>query len=260
MKTFRYRKTIVVVLAALVALLWAIELYRNDVGLSLLEAMESRGSRVLGTRVDIADANVDRDSGEVSLAGLEVANPGGFSNREMLTVDAVAVHADFGARIIERIRLSGVNALLEFRGARSNFQTVGERIAASDKVEEAAAGDVARQADSEAASAGQADTAGADAPVRDDWVVADVEFVAIHVTVRADWTSEVVDFDAGGLSVSGLDAGTDDLVRAVAARFLHRVLASAAERVDDARLAEALREKARELRADFSASGKPAGD
>lgn len=245
-------KKIIVLLVALVALLWAIQLYKDDAEMSLLEKVESRGSRVLGTRLDVDDAYVDWASGEISLSRLVVANPGGFSNANMISVDAIEARADFESRVIDRVRLSGVDAVIEFRGARSNFETVGDRMAKRAAGDGAAAGN-GQDGEREASDA-STESGAAEAPPRDDWVVESIEFVDIHVRVTADWSSREFDFDAGGLSIESLDAGTDDLVRAVAIRFLDRVLVSAANQAEDDRLKESLMEKAEALRAKQSAA------
>lgn len=248
MKIHKSRKTIIVLLVAVAALLWAIQVYRDDAETLLREAVESRGSRVLGTRVDVGDAAVDLDGGRASLAGLVVANPGGFSDRNMISVETMAVHGDFGDRVIDRVVLSGVDTIIEFRGARSNFETLGDRVASRAADDAAAAGDDDEEAgDEEDVDASGNEGTGKEA-ARDDWQVGSIQVENIRVRVEADWSSDVVDFDAGGLSIDSLDAGTDALARTVLIRFLDRVLMAAAEQVDDDRLREGLMEKARELR------------
>lgn len=247
MKIHKSRKTIIVLLVAVAALLWAIQVYRDDAETLLREAVESRGSRVLGTRVDVGDAAVDLDGGRASLSGLVVANPGGFSNRNMISVETMAVHGDFGDRVIDRVVLSGVDTIIEFRGARSNFETLGDRVASRAADDAAAAGGDEEAGDEEDVDASGDEETGKEA-ARDDWQVGSIQVESIRVRVEADWSSDVVDFDAGGLSIDSLDAGTDALARTVLIRFLDRVLMAAAEQVDDDRLREGLMEKARELR------------
>jgi len=253
------KKSIIVLVVVLAAALWSIQLYREDAAVSLIETMESRGSRVLGTRVDIADAYVDWDSGEVTLSDMVVANPGGFSNRNMINVDTVEARVDAAQRVVERVRFSGVHALIEFRGARSNFEAVGDRVARGAAASGDAAGSAtdtedSGQSDEPAEQDGDSDGGNAS---RDDWRVESVEIAGIQVEVAADWTSDTIEVDAGGLSIDALDAGADDLVRTVAARFLDRALISAAEQVDNERLRESLMDKAEELRAGLQ---RPAED
>lgn len=247
MKVLKTRKSIIVLLVAVIVLFWALQLYRDDAELSLQEEIEARGSRILGTRLNVGAVSVDWGDGKISLSKLVVASPGGFSNRDMISVDKVDGRADFGARVIERLTLSGVSTVIEFRGARSNFETIADRITRRAVGEDAPAGSGQAGAGEEVGDSGEETGAGEESP-RDDWQVENVEFGRIRVRVQADWTSDVLDFDVGGLSIEKLNAGTDDLARVVTVRFLDRVLMSAANQVDDERLQEALMEKAEDLR------------
>ncbi|MDZ7841492.1 MAG: hypothetical protein U5R46_11870 [Gammaproteobacteria bacterium] len=244
-------KTTFVGLLLVAVLLGALELYRDDTEASLGEEIESRGSRLLGTRLDVGDVSLDRGAGRVVLSDLAVANPGGFSSGDMISVESVTMRIDRDGRVIERMTFSGVDAVVEFRGAQGNFETLADRVAkrserATAPPDEADDGGEAEQSTDEAER--EQDDTGAGASARDDWRVNRVEFERIGIRVQADWTSEVLEFDAGGLSVDSLDAGVDDLVRAVAVQFLHRVLVSAADQVDDERLKAGLLDRARALR------------
>lgn len=246
MPILKSKRTIIILLVAAAALLWAIRLYENDAEVSLQEEIESRGSRILGTRVDVGDITVNWNAGRLSLADLSVASPGGFSGQDMISVDSVEADLDFETRVIDRITLRGVEAVIEFRGARSNFQTMGDRVARRSAGDDVAGGSADGGDAGEGDSRPEADAAGGVAP--DDWRVESIEFDGVRVRVQADWTSKAVEFDAGGFSIDALDAGTEDLARAVTVRFLDRVLVSAADRVDNDRLRNALLEKAEALR------------
>lgn len=247
MKFLKTRKSIIVLLVAVVALFWALQLYRDDAELSLREEIEARGSRILGTRLKVGAVSLDWSGGRISLSELVVASPGGFSSPDMISVNRVDGRADFGARVIDRLTLGGVNAVIEFRGASSNFETIADRIArrAADGGTAGGSGqaDVAEQADDP-----EDETEAGEPSPRDDWQVEHVEFSGVRVRIQADWTSEVLDFEVGDFAIEGLNAGTDDLARAVTARFLDQVLVAAADQVDDERLRETLMEKAGDLR------------
>jgi hypothetical protein len=254
MKLLKSKKGLIVLAVAVVLVIWAVSLVRDDIEVSLVEQIETRGSRILGARVNVVGASVDWAAGDVSLSKLVVASPGGFSNQDMISVDTVDARAGLDARRIERVTLRGVDVLVEFRGAKSNFETVSDRIARRAARDDAGDGSgwdaVDRETtESESESEGDEGTVTDEDQPRDDWRVDEVVFEDIQVRVQADWSSKVIDIDAGDLSIANLDAGTDDLVRAVSLRFVHRVLASAAEQVDDERLRKALMEKAEDLRA-----------
>lgn len=233
----------VLLVLALVAVgvMYALE---DDLSSSMIETVEARASRVLGTRVDVSDARVDWDAGTVSLSGLVVANPGGFSNQDMISVDEIDARLEPGARVVKEVALHGVRAVVEFRGSRSNFEAIDARIADSAETATATAKDDAGEA--AAADAGKADVESA-AESRAGWRVERIAVDGVQVSVQADWTSKVFEMKTAGLVMESLDAGTDDLVRAVATRFLYQVLATAARDVDDHRLREILQRKAAQL-------------
>jgi len=256
-KILKSKKTVVVLIVAAAALLWAVNLYKDEAELSLLERIESRGSRVLGARLDVGDVTADWDGGRLSMSALVLANPGGFSSSDMVTVDRVEARADFAARVIETITLDGVAVLIEFRGGRSNFETLADRAARrTDETEAAGGGEVDPAAEDEAAP--EEESGGL--PARDDWRIETVEFGDARVRVQTDWTSDVIEQEVAGFTIEGLDAGTDDLARAVTVRFLDRILVSAADRVDNERLREILLEKSGELRAGLQPPEPPVED
>lgn len=243
MRFLKSKKTIFLLLAAAILAVWTINLVEHEVGATLGETVEAHGSRVLGTRVDVSDATLDSGGGSLSISGLVVANPGGFSDQEMIRVDSIDIQVDPGAGVIERIGLAGVATLVEFRGARNNFEELGNRVAS--RTEDRRSADDAQQ--DEAGGPGD-DEAGQDA-VPDDWRIERVEIDGIRVTVQADWTSDVMEYETDELLLEDLDGGTDALMRTVTVRFLDEVLVSAAEQVDDDRIADRLMEEADELRA-----------
>lgn len=165
---------------------------------------------------------------------------------------------DFDSRVIETVSLEGVAVLIEFRGGRSNFETLADRAVRREQQAQADAGsgDTDATADDETAPE---EEAGGEA-ARDDWRIETVEFGDARVRVQADWTSEVIDEEIAGFTIDGLDAGTDDLARAVTVRFLDRILVSTANRVDNERVREVLMEKSGELRAGLQAPETPPRD
>lgn len=233
------------------AALAAIHLLENDTTASVLETIEARGSRVLGTRVDVSGAQVDWDAGDLSLSGLVVANPGGFSNQDMISVDKIDVQLDPGTRVIREIALHGVRAVVEFRGSRSNFETMNRRVAGNAAASPAA--DDMKKTESPAGDSKDAHSGGGEG-VRDDWRIERISMDGIRVSIQADWTSKVFETETDGLVLESLDAGADDLARAVVTRFMYKALATAARQVDDRRLKQILESKASELR------GRPRGE
>ena len=240
MKFLKSRKAIIAALLVLVVLVLVVRDLENEARTSLVQDLEIRSSRIVGARVDIHGADIDREAGEVSVPGLTVANPTGFSGRDMISIDSIGMRADFEARVIEQIKVDGIEVAIEFQGERSNLESVGERVVESAEREDEVPEE--GSADQEASDSDDAET------IRADWLVERVEFAGIKVSVRADWTDEVREFEFEGLAVEDLNGGTDDLVRRVAVDFLDKVLVSAAEQVEDDRLRERLMEKVGALR------------
>lgn len=240
MKFLTSRKTIIAALLFVVALVLVVRDLEDDGQTSLAEVLEIRTSRMLGARVNIHDVDIDRSGGKISVPGLTVANPTGFSNQDMIKIDSISLQMDFEARFIEQVEVKGVEVAIEFQGDRSNLESVGERVVQSAEREKEVAQDVS---DEEEAS--HTETVGDD---RDDWKVERVELTDAAVSVQADWTDEVGEFELEGMLLEDLDGRTDDLLRLVAADFLDRVLLSAAKRVEDDRLRARLMEKVGVLR------------
>lgn len=236
------RKTALMVLVVLVVAAAAVWLMREEPGRILAETVESRGSRLLGTRVDVEDLSVSRDSGAVAASGLSVANPPGFSDADLLNVDSVDARVLFDRRVVEHVTFEGIRALVEFRGASNNFEEVGERV-----TEDAAGadGDPDRKED---AAGEEAANGGPDDEAADEWLFERVAFRNIQVTVQADWTAETIELAPDDLELRDVEGETDQVARRAVVAFLESVLLSAADRASDERLSESLRERAAELR------------
>lgn len=241
------KPTLIVLVVVVLALAAALMLWRDDAPVSLSAAVESHASRVLGTRVDVDSADIDWETGAVTVTNLRVANPGGFSDSDMITVASARAEGDLRNGVVRRLVFEDMEALIEFRGTGSNFEVVGER--AADNTD-GQGGPGEESGDGEGAAEEEAtdpdDGSGPEAP--EDWRVERVAFEDVQVTVRADWTDEEVAYQAGGLVLENLDGRLDDLTRSVVLGFLSNVLSTGAEQVDNSRLRESLLERAGELR------------
>jgi len=247
------KSTVVVLLIAVVGAA-AVTLLQDDMRISLAASVESHGSRVLGTRVDVEGATIDLDAGTVSVTNLEVANPGGFSDQNMITIASVSARGDLAGGVIEELVFEGIDALIEFRGAQSNFEVVGER--ATDNAGGSA--EVDEKGAVPETNAGEDPDGGSTTP--DTWRIDTAGFENIRVRVQADWTDEQVTFDAGGLSVQDLDGRLDDLTARLIAGFLGNVMSAGAGQVKDSRLRESLAERAGALQERMRRAGERSGD
>lgn len=241
------KKTLAVLLVVIIAVALGIIWLKDSRTGSLLALVESNGGRMLGTRVDVESADIQWDAGALSLTKLEIANPGGFSERNMINVESIDAQGDLKAGVVDRLVFDGIGVLIEFRGAKSNFEVVGER--AVDAADELSSGSEqeAGAGDDESADPDAGGGAEEESMFPDDWRVETVSFENISVSVQADWTSEEVTFDAGELTLENLDGLADDLTRDIVTGFMSSVLLSAAEQVDNSRLRDSLTERAKAL-------------
>ena len=247
--TIRLPKTLMLALVVLaLGALAAFYFLKSDTADALARTIETRGSHVLGTRVSVADVDTDWENGGISLSHLTVTNPGGFGKRDMLQVDKVTVRGDLKDRVIRQIGLHGVRVMIEFRGTRTNVESLDRRMSAAAATEAPSASSGSEGSGSESGERSD-DHADSGSTASDEWRIESIQIGNIRVIVRADWSPKTLRFKSDGMTVESLDAGTDDLVRAVATRFLYKVLATAAGKADDDRLRKALMEKVEALRA-----------
>lgn len=242
------KKLVLALLLVAVAGLTAFYVLEKDSAESLVRVVETRGSRVLGTRVNVAGAKIGRRAENVALDGLEVANPPGFGKGPMISISRIDVRTDPAARVLWAVKLTGVEVLIEFRGTESNLEMLGERVtrSAANKVSGAPHTGGASTA---GATAEKPPGGGAGTPASDGWRIRRVDFSPVRVSVRADWTKKAFEMETGAFSIQPLDAGTDDLVRAIATRFIDKVLISAAREAKNERVRQLLMSKVEKLRA-----------
>lgn len=243
---------ILIVVVAVIAL--AAKWLSDGTAVPFGSVVERHGSDALGTRVDVENAHIDPADGSFSVQGLEIANPGGFSDGNMITISSIRAEGDLKAGVVRTLQFKDIDALIEFRGADSNFEEIGDRVSANTRD----AGNAATAEDTENEGGGD-EQGGKDAddesPFPDEWRLDTVSFDEIRVTVRADWTSKQTTFEAGSLKLEKLDGKKDDLVRSVVTGFLAGVLSDGARQVEDNRLKKALEERARALRQESTGAG-----
>jgi hypothetical protein len=95
-------------------------------------AIESAGTTALGTAVRVDSVSINLTDGSATLSGFTVANPQGFSNRDMIRFDELRVAIDIRSLNSEVIRINSISSVnpyvfFEMRGNRSNFDVIRER-------------------------------------------------------------------------------------------------------------------------------------
>ncbi len=127
-------RNIVLVAMALVAVLVAAALYYLSSNLDPLvkSAIESYGSRITGTRVEVASVSISPRSGEGTIRGLKVANPAGFSEGTALEMEQLTMAIDIASLggepvIIKQVLVSGPKVNLEADAeGNTNIEAIGK--------------------------------------------------------------------------------------------------------------------------------------
>jgi len=101
--------------------------------------IESQGSRVAGTRVTVADVDLDLGQARGTIRGLEVANPEGFSARPLFALGEISLQLDpasiSGNRpTLEEVRILAPRLRFELNSrAESNLDRFNRGIAPGNK-------------------------------------------------------------------------------------------------------------------------------
>ncbi len=119
---------------ALIAALVVAALYYLSSNLDPLvkTAIESYGSRIAGTRVQVDSVSISPRSGEGTIRGLKVANPDGFSDGTAFELAQFTVAIDLGSLsgepvIIKQVLVSGPTVNLEANAeGETNMDVIGK--------------------------------------------------------------------------------------------------------------------------------------
>lgn len=103
---------------------------------------EQVGPRVLGVETRLDDVTVYILKGQVSISGMEIGNPEGFTSPTFLKVDLVRVHANVGALLkneihVREVILEGPEFTYELKGKQSNLSALMERLDSGEEKPEA---------------------------------------------------------------------------------------------------------------------------
>jgi len=112
------------------------------------QAVEQVGSDVTGTDLRVREAKVDLQEGSVALSGVTVANPAGFSDGNLFSMEEINVAIDVASLtssvyVINEISVTGAQVLVEQRGTQTNVQSLLEGMPESEAFDGAAASDSA---------------------------------------------------------------------------------------------------------------------
>lgn len=109
-------------------------------------AVEKGGSHALGVPTRLESASLSPFDGELTLEGLEIANPPGFEERPFLALERAHTVVDLGSLRedvvrVETIELGNVRVLLQRRDGRSNYAVILDHIGGEGGPSESDSGD-----------------------------------------------------------------------------------------------------------------------
>lgn len=123
----------IAVALVLVVVIAVVALVMNLNGI-VRSAVQTGSTKSLQLNTTLDGANIGLISGDVSLSGLNIANPEGFSAPQLLSLGNISVDTSYGKVFgeptnIDSIRIEKPRLVLEFKGTKSNLKTVADRLA-----------------------------------------------------------------------------------------------------------------------------------
>ena len=127
------KKTIILIVLAVVVVLAVVAVF---VALSKLDSLvaagiERAGTHVTGTEVSVGGVEMSIREGRGSVRGLEIANPGGFSGRNVFSLGEMTIDVDVESVrsedpiVIEEIRIAAPEILFELdKNGASNVDSI----------------------------------------------------------------------------------------------------------------------------------------
>lgn len=124
------RKLIVAALALLMVIVGIAVFLYNSIDSIVEAAIEKEGSRVLGTKVSVGSVDISLKTGRGTIRDVAVANPKGFSSKEMFTLGEITVDIDVKSLnrdpvVVDEITISAPEVLVEMNAqAQTNVSVV----------------------------------------------------------------------------------------------------------------------------------------
>lgn len=174
-------------------------------------AIETAGTRTLGTDVRVDSVSLDLLGGSASIYGFSIANPQGFTNVDMASFDELSVSIDIQNLSADNIHVFSIvsrspHVYYETREGTTNFETVTSRLGGS--------GDTAAE-----------EPAGPQPTIRVDSVLIE----NIRGTLSDDRLPNEVEVSLGDISLMDLNGTPDELAQQIMRPILRQVSAAAAE-------------------------------
>lgn len=185
--------------------------------------IEQVGSKVVNTEVRVREVELNLSEGKATLSGFTVANPPGFSQEPLFTLDSITVAIDTASLagpvyVINEINVDGVHVLAEQKGTATNVQTLLDGMPS-----EPAEGDAAETTD------------GVEADIR--LAIARIDFADGSMELRSDQTEtrsielKKLQFTSIGTPEKGLTP--DEMAREMTGQLVGQILKAVRSALSD---------------------------
>lgn len=173
--------------------------------------IETAGTRVIGSRVEVGRVELDLAAGSAEIHEFSIANPSGFSNAEMISFDELSLSINLQDTSGERVHINSVVArspfvLYESTDGVSNLDAVNARFESGETV------------DTESAEETQVML------VIDSILIED-----INGTLLSGNLPGPIDVELGDISLSNLEGYPDELARQIMGPVINQMGAAAAQ-------------------------------
>lgn len=170
--------------------------------------IESAGSEAAGSDVQVEGVELDLMGGSAIIRGFTLANPSGFSDAAMLSIDELAVVIDVANIDSSNIRIVSITSrnphlLYESRDGASNLDVMRERMASEPAPADSTAPQINLQVDS-------------------------VVIEDIGATVSSDLMPRSAEVDLGDIRLANLSGTPDEIAQQVLRPLLTQLAANAA--------------------------------
>ncbi len=205
------KKVLIALVVVLVLLAGGIYFVFSNLDSLVETAIETAGSRTLGTDVQVDSVSLDLLAGSASIYGFSIANPAGFTDETLASFEELSVVIDVQNLSADNIHIFSIvsrspHVFYENRDDRTNTDTITERLGGQ---EEGAAGEAS----------------GSQPTIRVDSVLIE----NIRGTLQDDRLPSAVDVSLGDINLSNLNGKPDELAEQIMAPVLTQVGAAAAQ-------------------------------
>lgn len=134
-KKSKIKTIIIAAVGILIVILIGIKMFG---GKAIVLGVETSGKIALGVDVSVKDASLSLLGGNVELNDLEIRNPEGYVNDNLMQLHDISARASLRSLIgdpvvINDLRLEGITLVLEQKGLSNNLQEILNKIPKSEK-------------------------------------------------------------------------------------------------------------------------------